>query len=202
MKQVFCYTRVSTTRQDEASQQIGIDDYLDKNGILSWRSYSEKVSGATSWEDRKLKQLLDEAKEDDLIIVSELSRIGRSTSDVLRFIEQAVKKGVKIAAVKNNILLDGSITSVIFATVLGLAAEIERDFIRQRTKEGMANAAAKGVKFGRPKGASTTSILSGKDNQIQQLIAAGVPITSIAKLTGTNRATVTRYLKITNQKGN
>lgn len=191
----FIYIRVSTAIQDGDSQMIGITDYLQKHAIKQFNVFKDTKSGALDWRSRKLANILEDAKAGDKIIVSELSRIGRSTADVLSFLAETAKKQIAVIAVKNEMTFDGSINSKIFSTVLSIAAEIERDFIRQRTKEGMANAAAKGVKIGRPIGRKSISKLQEKQAELEKLAMANVSKTSIAKLLNVSRNTVIRYFK-------
>lgn len=191
----FIYTRVSTDKQDQKSQMIGIDDYCQKNGISKTTNFNDTKSGAIAWRDRDLFNLVNLASNGDRIIVSELSRIGRSTVDVLEFLQYAAEKKLIVVAVKNSIIFDGSIQSKIFATVLSLASEIERDFIRLRTREGMANARAKGSIIGRPKGSKGVKKLDQKASEINRLLEAGVSKTAIASLMDVSRHTVIRYAK-------
>jgi DNA invertase Pin-like site-specific DNA recombinase len=191
----YIYLRVSTTTQDEKAQQIGITKYLADNNITETQQFIDKVSGSTTWQERKLIIILQAAQKGDKLIVSELSRIGRSTADVLTFLEHAAIKGLHVVAVKNNITLDGSIQSTIFATVLGLAAEIERDFIKSRTKEGMQKAKEAGKKIGRPSGRAKSVKLDKVGEQIQTLMAAQIAKTAIARLLKVSRGTVDRFIK-------
>jgi DNA invertase Pin-like site-specific DNA recombinase len=155
----------------------------------------DTVTGAKSWRERKLSQIMNQSAPGDKIIVSEISRIGRSTADVLDFLAEAVKKQVIVVAVKNNITFDESISSKIFATVLALAAEIERDFIRTRTKEGMANAVKKGVKIGRPIGRKSKSSIYEHRKDIMDLIAVKSSKSLICRIVGCSRGTLVRFLK-------
>jgi DNA invertase Pin-like site-specific DNA recombinase len=190
----YIYLRVSTGLQDADSQMIGITNYCEKQGIKQMNITKDTVTGAKGWRDRKLNQIMSQAAEGDKIIVSEISRIGRSTADVLDFLAEAVKKKVIVIAVKNNITFDESISSKIFATVLALASEIERDFIRTRTKEGMANAVSKGVKIGRPEGSKSKSKLDSSSDQIFALLAANVSKAAICRLQKVSRNTLDRFL--------
>lgn len=190
---IFVYTRVSTDKQDLKSQMIGINEYLDKNYITQITQFNDTKSGATAWRDRDLFKLVNQAAAGDKIIVSELSRVGRSTVDVLEFLQYVAERQIIVIAVKNGVLFDGSIQSKIFATVLSLASEIERDFIKLRTREGMANARAKGSIIGRPKGSKSVKILDEKAVEINRLLSVGVSKTAIARLMDVSRHTVIRF---------
>lgn len=191
---IYAYLRVSTELQDLKSQKVGIEKFIKERGYTEITWITETVSGSTQWEDRQLGDIFTSVGKGDTLIVSELSRIGRSTVDVLQFMKTAAIMGLSIHAVKNNMTLDGSIQSTIFATVMGLAAEIERDFIKSRTKEGMARAAAQGIKIGRPKGGTGKKKLDEFAVEIEKLDNAGVSITAIATLLKVSRGTVYRHL--------
>jgi DNA invertase Pin-like site-specific DNA recombinase len=193
--QTYIYLRVSTGDQDQDSQLIGITNYCEQHNITKITSFKDTASGATGWVTRKLATIVKEAKTGDQLIVSELSRIGRSTSDVLSFLSKAAEQGLKVVAVKNNMTFDGSISSKIFSTVLALAAEIERDFIRQRTIEGMKNAKIKGVVIGRPKGRKSANKLEKSESKIMELVGNGVPKSAICRIFEVSRGTLDRLIK-------
>lgn len=199
--QVFAYVRVSTNEQDGDSQMVGIDRYLKSQNIKKVRIITDKVSGSTPWRERALATLDEIAQQGDWLIISELSRIGRTTADVLDFLAWATKKGIQIYAVKNALKIDESIQSKIFTTVLALASEIERDFIRQRTKEGMANAAAKGKKVGRPSGPAKSHRLDAYRDDILSMLEKAVPKAAIARMHGVSVGTINRAIKCWSSKG-
>lgn len=188
------YYRVSTLEQDLDAQKICVQDYLEKNAITAYLSWQDKMSGSSPWRQRALKDAIEGAEQGDLIIVSEISRIGRSVADVLDFLQVAAERGLKVVAVKNQITFDGGINSKIFATVLALAAEIEREFIRLRTREGMANAKAKGVKLGRPTGQRKVHQLDSAAEKIDNMLRAKIPKAGIARILNVSRGTLQRYL--------
>jgi DNA invertase Pin-like site-specific DNA recombinase len=188
------YYRVSTTEQDLESQAHGVKAYLASHSITKFQTFEDKISGSVPWDRRLLLEAFHQATKGDQIIVSEISRIGRSVADVLSFLQAAAEKGIIVIAVKNNITFDGGINSKIFATVLALAAEIERDFIRLRTREGMANAKAKGTKLGRPIGRQEWHQLDSEAESIARMLQAQVPKSAIARILGVARSTLQRYL--------
>jgi DNA invertase Pin-like site-specific DNA recombinase len=190
----FIYLRTSSAAQDEKSQLIGIRNYLEINQLLNPITFQDKITGSTPWRDRQLMKILEMADKNDSLIVSEISRIGRSTADVLNFLECAIEKGLVVHAVKNNIKLDDSIQSTIFATVLGLAAEIEREFIKSRTREGMARARERGMKLGRPVGAAKSHKTDKFNAEINRLLAAEISQSAIARLLDVSRGTIIRHI--------
>ena len=125
----------------------------------------------------------------DLILISELSRLGRSVGQIIQLVDEIIKRQVRLIAIKENIQLDGKqdIQSKMMVTMFGLFAEIERDLISERTKEGLIAARAKGKVLGRPKG-NGKSRLDGKETEITMLMGKKVPKASIAKIMGVSRA--------------
>lgn len=112
----------------------------------------EQISGKVSWRNRKIFAIINEAKKDDVIIVSELSRLGRSMLEIMEILSIATQKQLKIYSVKGDWHLDGSIQSKVMAMVFSMASEIERDLISSRTKEALRFKKENGIKLGRPKG--------------------------------------------------
>ena len=194
-QKTLIYTRVSTGAQDFKAQMIGIDAYCLSHGIQQRTHYNDTASGTVGWRKRQIAEAIAKAETGDLIIVSEITRIGRSVFDVLEFLAYAATKGVRVVAVKNSIEFDGGIQSKIFATVLGLAGEIERDFISLRTKEGIAAARGRGSIIGRKRGSTGKKKLDYCKAEIIRLDVAGVSKSAIARLMRCSRATVGRFLK-------
>lgn len=194
---VWCYLRVSSDTQDVNSQKIGIKDFLRDKGWTCHRwVLDEGVSGAVDWRKRKLGELIAEAQKGDVIVFSEISRIARKLVLVLEFIKACTEKGVAIHTVKDRYVMEDTIQSKVLVTVMGLAAEIERDLIRQRTKEGLRRAAAGGKTLGRPKGkkAPPESLkLHGAWKEIRSMRAKGATSTEIAESLHVSRRTLARY---------
>jgi DNA invertase Pin-like site-specific DNA recombinase len=188
------YARVSTTGQDAESQILGIREYCASHAIHLDLITTDMASGAVPWHQRKIRPLLEEARSGDTIIVSELSRVGRSTVDVLDFLREAASRAVSVYVVKSAMLVDASIQSKIITTVMALAAEIERDFTRARALEGMARARAEGVHMGRPPGSLGASKCADHQAEILRLLNRDVPIATIARVIGVHRHTLARYI--------
>jgi DNA invertase Pin-like site-specific DNA recombinase len=112
------------------------------------RFVEEKVSGKIAWRKRKIADILDDLQKGDALIVSELSRLGRSILECMEILSIASQKGIKIYAVKGNWHLDHSIQSKIIAMAFSMAAEIERDLISKRTIEALQAKKAAGMKLG------------------------------------------------------
>jgi DNA invertase Pin-like site-specific DNA recombinase len=178
--QAWAYLRVSTDRQDADNQRLEILRVAGEKDLGAVRFVEETASGRKSWRERRTKEILDEMKEGDALIVSELSRLGRSMLEVMEILSQATDRGLRVYAAKGNWQLDGTLPSKIVASVLAMAAEIERELISQRTKAALATRKAAGVKLGRPTGPGSSKLDKHVD-AINEMIELGVPFTKIAK---------------------
>lgn len=191
---VYAYCRVSTGRQDHDSQRIGILDYAKRSGLKVSEWIDEEVSGRTPIAERRLgREVLPALKPGDVLLTSELSRLGRSTLDVLQTLALVAERGAELHVVKGGHKVDGSMQSRVFVHVMSLAAEIERDLISARTKEGIERARASGKKIGRQPGQVVTSKLDQHDAEIRRMIAAGASMRVLARLLNCNSATVKRW---------
>ena len=190
---IIGYLRVSTSVQDLENQKLGILELSNKNK-WSVQFVEEKVSGRVSYKERELGKIVETLEQDDVLIVSELSRLGRSMLEVMTLLCELIAKGIKVYAIKGNYKIDNSIQSKILTMVLCMASEIERDLISQRTKEALARLKKEGVKLGRPKGVPGKSMLDGKENEIKELLSKKVGIASIAKIYSCSWITVRNFI--------
>ena len=180
-KKIIGYLRVSSEMQDLKNQKLGIHELAHKH---KWKInfIEEKVSDKVSYKERELGKVIDTLKEDDVLIVSELSRLGRSMLEIMGLLCELSKKGIKVYAVKGGYEINDSIQSKILTMVLCMAAEVERDLISSRTKEALARKKKEGFKLGRPKGSLGKSKLDGKEEEIKKLLDKKVGIASLAKI--------------------
>jgi len=193
---VYGYIRVSTDRQTVDNQRFEIERFCSKNDIIVDRWIEETISGIHLPEKRLLGSLLAVVKTGDLIICSELSRLGRSMFMIMSILNLLMKNGVQIWTIKDNYRLGDSIEAKILAFAFGLSSEIERELISQRTKEALARKLAEGVVLGRPKGSKSVRVkLSGKEAEIKSLLDAKVPKSAIARRYGVCRKTVISFVK-------
>jgi DNA invertase Pin-like site-specific DNA recombinase len=193
---VYGYIRVSTDKQTVENQRFEIEQFCSKNDFQVERWIEETISGTKLPEKRLLGSLLAEVKKGDLIICSELSRLGRSLFMIMSILNHLMTVGVRVWTIKDNYRLGDNIQSKVLAFAFGLSAEIERDLISQRTKEALARISAEGKHIGRNKGSKNKKVkLSGKELEIKKLLADGIPKTKIAKLLGVHRFTLYTYCK-------
>jgi DNA invertase Pin-like site-specific DNA recombinase len=149
----IAYIRVSTVRQDLDNQRLEIESYCTKNGTHVDEWVEIEISSRRNRKDRLIDGMIAGVRQGDTIIVSELSRIGRSISEVVDIVNTLIKKKVRLIAIKQNIVLNGKqdMASKMIVTMFALMAEIERDLISERTKMGLARARANGKRLGNPR---------------------------------------------------
>jgi len=191
----FAYLRVSTNRQDAKNQKLSVLDYCNSHNITPLKFLEDSISGKTSWRERGIGTILEKATKGDVIIVPEISRLGRSTLQVLEILELAAQKGVSVHIAKNNTVMDGSMQATITATVLGLAAQIEREFISVRTKESLRKSKIDGTKLGRPKGQADFLKLDTFRDEITGYLKKEINKRAIAKLIECSPSTLYKWLK-------
>jgi DNA invertase Pin-like site-specific DNA recombinase len=193
---VYAYLRVSTERQDVANQRYGLFEYAHRCGLGTLQFVEDTTSGRLAWRERAVGQLLTETVQaGDVVLFAEISRMARSTLQVLEILEQCMTRGVTVHIAKQQMVLNGSMQSRIAAIVLGLAAEIEREFISLRTTEALAKRRAAGKPLGRPKGSLAPRVkLDAKAEEIQRYLAIGLNKRAIAKLVRCSPTTLYGWL--------
>jgi DNA invertase Pin-like site-specific DNA recombinase len=194
----FAYLRVSTSKQDTNNQKVGVMEYANQHHFAPLTIIEDTASGKLPWQERQIGKALDKAKAGDVIIAAEISRLGRSTLQVLEILAEAANKEVSVHIAKNKLVMDGSMQSTITATILGLAAQIEREFISTRTKEALAKCKAEGKKLGRPEGIANHLKLDGRKEEIERYLKIGINKVDIAKLAECSPATLYKWLKRNN----
>lgn len=191
---IYGYIRVSTDKQTVENQRFEINQFAIKNNLIIEKWIEETISGTKEVDKRTLGKLLKKTKKDDILICSELSRLGRSLFMIMEVLNFCMKREVKIWTIKDNYRLGEDIQSKVLAFAFGLSAEIERNLISQRTKEALARKKAEGVILGRPIGKKSSKVkLSGKELQIQKLLNKNVSYSAIGRILGVNRITVSKF---------
>jgi DNA invertase Pin-like site-specific DNA recombinase len=189
------YLRVSTKDQDNDKFKQDIRAFANSKDFGRVTFVEEKISGKKSWRTRRIATLIDEMKAGDRLLVSELSRLGRSTLEVLEILKAAQEKGIAIYSVKENYQLNGDgLQAKMMSTMLALFSDVEHAFISERTKEGLQAARAKGVRLGRPKGPGKSKLDPHRDEIIDKL-RLGVPKTKIARRYKTTPANFYNWLR-------
>jgi len=178
MSKTVAYIRASTNNQDVKNQRHEILEYTNREMLTIHDFIEVTISSTKSSRQRRLEELQERLAPGDTLIVTELSRLGRSTSDVILLINQLVSCGVAVTIIKQNLRLNRAsqdMTAKVMVTLLALFAEIERDFISLRTKEALAAKKAAGVRLGKPKGVIQKSIYDKDRARIEELLQHGVP---------------------------
>lgn len=194
---VYGYLRVSTDKQDCENQKIGVENMARSRGleIEKW-IVDDGVSGTKEPEKRKLGKLLRKIKTGDVIICSELSRLGRKLFMVISILEHCMKVGAKVLTVKDGYELGDNVQSKVLAFAFGLVAELEREMISKRTKEALQRRKADGKRLGRPFGSRNKKhALDGKEEKISKLLNQGLPVAQVAQRLKVSSVTLYAYLK-------
>ena len=191
------YVRVSTDQQRTETQKLAILEYANRQSekIDNW--VEVKASSRKSSTERRIDELLERLHNGDTLIVAELSRLGRSVGQIAMLIDELLRNKIRVICLKENINLNGTkdIQTKVMITMFSLFAEIERDLISERTKEGLARARAEGKLLGRPKGKLGKSKLDGKEKEIQGYLEKGVNKANIAKIYGVSWPTLNNFIK-------
>lgn len=192
---IYGYIRVSTDKQTVENQRFEIQKFCKKNNIAIDSWIEETISGTLTPDKRELGQLLSVIQKDDLIISSELSRLGRSLFMIMSILNLIMERGARIWTIKDNYRLGNDIQSKVLAFAFGLSAEIERNLISQRTKEALQLKKSQNVTLGRPKGSkSAKHVMDGLEFSVQTMVDWGMSVNHVAKFMGVSRNSVRRCL--------
>ena len=192
----YAYLRVSTDEQDVDNQRHGILEYTNTHSIGGLQFVEDNASGKVKWKERKLGDLLLKTMQTgDTVLFSEVSRMARSTLQVLEILEHCADKEIAVHIVKQKMVFDESLNSKITAVVLGLAAEIDREMISMRTIEALAKRKAAGMTLGRPRGRAKKLKLDKKSGEIRRYLELGLSKTAICKLVGCSPSTLYEWIE-------
>ena len=180
MPQTIAYLRVSTLDQDLEKNKTDILKLAHDKRLGQVDFIQEVISGRIHWRKRKIGTIMDSLNTGDSLIVSELSRLGRSMLECMEMLSVASEKQINIYSVKGDWQLNSSIQSKIIAMAFSMASEIERDLISQRTKEALRVKKEQGIKLGRPKGQGKSRLDQFRP-EIEALLQNGTTKTFIAK---------------------
>lgn len=193
---IYGYIRVSTDKQTVENQRFEISRFCSQNEFIVDKWIEETISGSKDVKDRKLGSLLKKMQKTDVLICSELSRLGRNLLMIMGILNECMNRDIQVWTIKDNYRLGNDINSKVLAFAFGLSAEIERNLISQRTKEALARKRAEGVILGRPKGRkSSKTKLTGQEKQIEELLKKRISYSGIARILNVNRFTVSSFVK-------
>ena len=172
---IFSYIRVSSDTQTIQHQQDEINRYCSLNNLTIDKNIEIEISSRKDTRLRKIDYLLESLNEDDILIVTELSRLGRNTGEVINLIDMILKKGVEIRILKQNLFIkDKDPMQKMMITMLSMFSEFERDMISQRTKEALKGLKDKGIKLGKPQGTIQKSKFDKDKDKIVELLGLGL----------------------------
>lgn len=193
----IAYLRISTGSQDLANQKLAVLDYARQKRFTIDHFVEVQVSSRKGRDQRRIEELMDSLAGGDRLVVSELSRLGRSLGHVIQIVDELVKRKVRFTAIKEGIRFEGKqdLQTKVMIALFGLFAEVERDLISERTKEGLAAARAKGRLLGRPKGSRGKSKLDGKEGEIRMLLEKEVSKASIGKIMGVSATNLRHFIR-------
>ena len=194
----IAYIRASTDKQDVQNQRYEILELANSRGwkIDEWVSVT--ISSRRTLKQRRIEELLEKLNGSDTLIVTELSRLGRSTAEVIGLVNELLARQIRLVAVKQNLDLNQhDMGTKIITTIFSLLAELERDLISLRTREALAAKKAGGVKLGKPKGTVQASKFDAQRERIEELLRLGVSVRKIARqhLGLKNHAALNTYVK-------
>ena len=193
---IYGYIRISTDHQSVENQRFEIKKFCIKNHLTINKWIEETISSRTSLEKRKLGTLLDQLHAGDILISTELSRLGRNLLQVMSILQHCLEKECQIWTIKEHYRLGADIQSKVLAFAFALSAEIERQLISQRTKESLHRLKAEGKHLGRPLGSlSAFSKIKENESKILFLYSKHMSQRQIAELFHVSRNTIYRFLR-------
>lgn len=189
MGRTVAYIRVSTEKQETDNQKLEILSYAQERNMRIDQFLELKISSQRSQKARQIQMLLDQVEAGDILIISELSRLGRSTGEIIDLVNRFLEKGVRLIALKQSLdFTQHNMMTKTMVTMFGLFAELERDLIIDRTKKGLARAREAGKILGRPKGSLGKSKLDPYQGDILKLVMAGISDRAITRWLQTHRS--------------
>lgn len=183
MQKTLAYLRTSTDKQDLNNQRLEILEYARRNALHIDDFIEISISSRKNRRERRIEELLEKLTPEDTLVVTELSRLGRSTGEVITLIDELVANDITILILKQNLKLNkdqDDIQSITMITMLSLFAQLERSMISRRTKEALAAKKAQGVVLGKPKGVIQNSKFDQDRKRIVELLSLGVSVRKIA----------------------
>ena len=193
---IYGYCRVSTAHQHEENQHFVIENFAKNNNINIDVWIEEKISSSKKLQDRKLGAVLKKLKSGDILITTEISRLGRSLLEVMGILQTCLEQECQIWTLKENFRLGADIQSKVLAFAFGLSAELSKSLLQERVRESLARLKANGKKLGRPVGAQSKQLkLSRNKKRIDTLINQGVSKNQIARIMRVNKSTLYNFLR-------
>ena len=191
---IYGYIRVSTDHQHTANQHHEIELFTAKNDMKIDKWVEEIISSRKPLHERRLGKILKKLKKGDILIATELSRLGRNLLEVMGILQECLEKDCQIWTLKENYRLGADIQSKVLAFAFSLASEIERQLISERTKISLQRLKDEGRHLGRPYGTSYQKLQKQHD-RLMNLLDKGLTKAEIARSLGCSWLTVHRYMQ-------
>ena len=197
MSKTIAYLRTSTNQQDVNLQKLEILEFARHRDLNIDDFVEVIISSRRNTKQRRIDELVAKLSDSDTLIVTELSRLGRSTSEVIQLINELLQRHIRVIIIKQNLdIAQHDMNSKIIVTLFSLFAELERDLISLRTKEALATKKAQGVQLGKPKGTIQASKFDKDRERIEELLKLGLSVRKIAKLLGySNHVGLNTYVR-------
>jgi DNA invertase Pin-like site-specific DNA recombinase len=199
MGKTLAYIRVSTVQQDVSNQRLEILEYARRHEMQVADYIEVEMSSRRDRASRRIDELLGRMERGDTIIVSELSRLGRSTVEVVELVNELVATGIGLVCIKQGLRIASNLDkmdmqSKVTITMFSLFAELERDLLSERTKQALASKRSQGVKLGKPRGTIQRSKLDDRKDAISELLKHRVSKSAVARMMGVSRTALASYV--------
>jgi DNA invertase Pin-like site-specific DNA recombinase len=197
MSKIIAYLRASTDKQDLNHQKLEILEFARRRELKIDTFIQVTISSKKTSKQRRIDEVIETLNEADTLVVTELSRLGRSTSEVIDLVNALVKRSIRVIIIKQNLdIQKQDMQSKIVITLLSLFGELERDLIGLRTKEALAAKKSQGMILGKPKGTLQKSKFDKDLVKIQELLSYGLSIRKLARVLGySNHIALNTYIK-------
>ncbi|MFQ5434927.1 MAG: recombinase family protein [Anaerolineae bacterium] len=197
MSKTIAYIRASTGKQDVNNQKLAILEFTRHANLKVDEFVEITISSRKTSKQRRIDELLEKLVDSDTLVVTELSRLGRSTSEVVTLVNELLQRNIRVIVIKQNLdIAQHDMSSKIIVTLFSLFAELERDLVSLRTKEALATKKAQGIQLGKPKGTIQASKFDKDRERIAELLRLGMSVRKIAKVMGySNHIGLNTYIK-------
>ena len=187
MSKTIAYIRTSTDKQDLNNQRLEILEFARRRDLKIDEFVEITMSSRKTSKQRRVDEVVERLEGSDTLVVTELSRLGRSTTEVIDLVNALVARNIRVVVLKQNLDVSRQgMNSKIIITLFSLFSELERDLISLRTKEALKAKQLQGVTLGKPKGTIQKSQFDEHRERIQELLGLGLSVRKIAKLLGYN----------------
>lgn len=197
MHKIVAYIRASTDKQDLNHQKLELLEFARKKTMTIDEFMEITISSRKTPKQRRVDELVEKLNPQDTLIVTELSRLGRSTAEVIAIVNALIKQSIRVIILKQNLdINEHDMNSKIVLTLFSLFGELERDLISMRTKEALASKKREGQILGKPKGTIQKSKFDKDIDKIKELLGYGLSVRKISKVLGyTNHISLSTYIK-------